>query len=96
MIQVRMGDEVARQCHKVPGLRSEIESYFEFSDTPVRLHSGAGIPINRQSIVVQSQRRGIVHRTDCIDERVVRALSLIAPTIVVRCGLDRVACGFRI
>ena len=46
VVEVRVGDEVPRECHEVPRLGTEVESDFEFGDAPVGLDCGAGVAID--------------------------------------------------
>ena len=64
MVEVRVANEGPWKGHKVPGLGSKVESYFQFGYTPVRLDGSSGVAVDGQSIVMEFKGRGIIDRTD--------------------------------
>ena len=49
MIEVGVGQEPGLGAHEIPGMRTEVEADFEFGDSPVALHRGAGIAFDGEA-----------------------------------------------
>ena len=54
MVEVAVSNEPGRNSHKVPRVRTEIETEFKFGDSPIGLDGGPRIAFDRQSIMLKS------------------------------------------
>ncbi len=51
VVQVRVRNEEHARAHEVPRLGAQVEAELQLRDSPVRLHRGAGVALNRELLV---------------------------------------------
>ena len=89
VVEVGVRDEPGRRRHERPRLAAQVEAELQLGDSPVGLHGGPRIPLDRHPLVHERTDRGVVHR---VVERFHRRFKIRgqrqSPWIVRRRGLS--------